>query len=887
MHTAPPATAATTLRRRRTAQLTRLPARLLHGRPSVPGVTIDPKNAGDHDDAIWVTRAPDGAYQALVHITEVAALVAKDSAADCEAYRRAATRYYETGADPMLAAYVANDAASLLPGLARLTFTHTLRFAPDAALLQHDWTRTQLASSHKLTYNEADWILGQPDHALHDMLTAAHDLATLLLARRRAAGALAVWDSVKRWRTTEEGFLLPIPEERLYQSNLIIQELMIAANSATAARCAREGIPILFRNHKARPAAPNHDDLLADIARAIALDQPGQLASLQDRLLLVLERATYGALLEGHWALCLPSYAHTTSPIRRFADLITQRQLIAYLQGAPFPYSLDALAAIAEHLTTLEHARKDAAREARRARPLPVAPKDLPDALAAVSTLSLTRILKRAIHLGDPDAALAAEITSRAEAQRLTAADLVLILFEAPDTPAWHALREPLLASLPSQPSLVKNTTAMLLRGLGCRDAKLVAVPHSEQPGQFQANLTLTFGARTLRLAGTAGTPAEARQTTRLALLRELAYDRPNGPVTAWNAQPPASTHLADALHRHAAGQEPTDEQLLTLEATLVAPTVPPLLLYQVLLETPAGAAWQRLRAATLAHLARDPSLAATVATLAAGRGDVWASLTRQDAATGQAHRPAFTCTVTIHDQGTVYRGQAAAGSKGRAYQQALLDLFARYHDLPLLTPSGTPKPAGTSGPQAAAAPAPRPSVPPKTLLNEICTRRRWPPPVYSMTISGPPHASTFDATVRLQTPGCPYEATGSASSRRQAETAAAAALLQLLPASQQPDATPPSGDAPSPASAWHGENAKGRLQELCQAHRWALPTYVSMRNTSDPDRFDAHVTLLTPTQTHRASATAACTIRQAEHQAAHALLRDLETQPTGAQTPA
>ncbi|MEW6283430.1 MAG: RNB domain-containing ribonuclease, partial [Candidatus Eremiobacterota bacterium] len=233
---------------------------------------------------------------------------------------------------------------SLLEGAPRPTLTVRMELDPEGDVLSVEVHPSRLTSSRRLEYDEADALMRDPaSDSLSSMLRAASRLAARLLKRRQQRGALALFDLERGVATSEDGLIRRLEDPYRYHSHLLIQELMILTNQVVAERMARNGVPILFRNHAARAIAPGRDKLVAELANTLASPETFPLETLEERLQLVLERARYDPRLEGHFALNLPAYAHFTSPIRRYADLVNQRVVTAALAGQPCPYSFDEL----------------------------------------------------------------------------------------------------------------------------------------------------------------------------------------------------------------------------------------------------------------------------------------------------------------------------------------------------------------------------------------------------------------------------------------------------------------------------------------------------------------------------------------------------------------
>lgn len=329
---------------------------------------VDAAATRDRDDAFAVTRVGSG-WRVEVHVANVADVVPVAGTADARAFARRASTYRRSGTTPMLGPEV-EAATTLVPGLDRRTVRFDIELDHAAAVtkttLSRSWTQGRAAA---LTYTAAAAVLADPAAPLHAEVLAAQQLATLLLARRRAAGALAIYDLVHGLATTEEGNLIVLDDQERSNTYMVVAELMILANSVGAVWAAERELPILYRNHRANPVGAAADVVAAEIMAA--LDDPARLAGVRARLAVTIGRASYDPVVRGHHGLQLPLYTHLTSPLRRWPDLASQRVLLAALDHAPAPYRVDQMAALAADFNrrdTAARAATAAHHQARRPR---------------------------------------------------------------------------------------------------------------------------------------------------------------------------------------------------------------------------------------------------------------------------------------------------------------------------------------------------------------------------------------------------------------------------------------------------------------------------------------------------------------------------------------
>lgn len=327
----------------------------------VRGLTIDAKHTRDIDDAIWITPQGSG-FQVDVSIADVASAVEPGSENDTRAFVATATKYFARGNSPMLPRKLSEDQLSLLPQQQRSTVTVSLVLDESFRVISGGIASTVLRSEGRISYEEIPAILGNPKDPFHSQIEMASRIAMGLLSHRRRAGAFALYDLNTGWVTTEEGYLRQLASHEETIGHILVQELMVLANSFVAAFAVTNDIPVPFRNHKARLAAPNRNELMLVISDAL-VSPNAQLEQIRQQTHMLLSKATYGSRLEGHYGLNEPAYLHFTSPIRRYADLVTHRQIKAFLGGHPFPYALEDIEVIALHLNEVARLERESVKQ--------------------------------------------------------------------------------------------------------------------------------------------------------------------------------------------------------------------------------------------------------------------------------------------------------------------------------------------------------------------------------------------------------------------------------------------------------------------------------------------------------------------------------------------
>ena len=324
----------------------------------LPIVAIDPADARDHDDAVWAAPDDDpsneGGWRAIVAIADVSFYVRPGSAIDRDARRRGNSVYFPDRVVPMLPEVLSADVCSLKAGEDRAALACHLTIAKDGKLVAWRFTRARLRLAANIAYEDAQAAIdGTIDHP---QLPALRDLWSCWAALAKARDAREPLDldlPERRVVLDETGRILSVaPRERL-DSMRLIEDYMIAANVAAAKALEAKRAPVMYRVHE----APSREKLVAlkdyldtfDVPLALGqvirpqtfnriLDRIGEAdfrPQVMEQILRSQTQAYYAPANQGHFGLSLGSYAHFTSPIRRYADLVVHRALVgAYGLGA-------------------------------------------------------------------------------------------------------------------------------------------------------------------------------------------------------------------------------------------------------------------------------------------------------------------------------------------------------------------------------------------------------------------------------------------------------------------------------------------------------------------------------------------------------------------------
>jgi ribonuclease R len=334
---------------------------------SLPTFTIDPSSAKDFDDAISaeeIDPARPDQWRIWVHIADVSAFVRPGSPVDREAYRRGTSVYVPGAVEPMLPEVLSNGACSLVPGQERLAVTVELEL-DGADVVRSAFYRSRIRSDERLDYDRVDRIFAGEEEAAEPWaapLAAARAASAALRERRDAAGALAVESSEPDFAFDRAGHVASSVGSVQTESHQLIEHLMIAANEAVARLLSERDVPALYRIHeRPEPAAaerlleqletlgvptPPAPENIAPGAAAGIIAAASQLVAAEVRrrdgrgrlgltslVLRSLKQARYSPENKGHAGLHSSAYAHFTSPIRRYPDLVCHRALLSAVGG--------------------------------------------------------------------------------------------------------------------------------------------------------------------------------------------------------------------------------------------------------------------------------------------------------------------------------------------------------------------------------------------------------------------------------------------------------------------------------------------------------------------------------------------------------------------------
>ncbi|HSI05621.1 MAG TPA: VacB/RNase II family 3'-5' exoribonuclease [Myxococcota bacterium] len=333
----------------------------------VPHVTIDGEDARDFDDA--VSAKPEGdRYRVWVSIADVSHYVREGTALDDAARARATSVYFPDRVLPMLPERLSNDLCSLRPNLPRLTMTAEFLVDADGTMTNVQVYHSLIDSAARLTYNIVQEVLDAKDVGIsgpkHPQTDLIHKLvipARWLRAQRTRRGAIDFEIPESRIQMGPDGAAADIVQRPRLEAHRLIEDLMVAANEAVAEYLIGKSWPALFRVHDSPD--PMKLELLVRWAGKLGIDFDPDAARdpkvlqkfilrmrshpaasvVQSLVLRMMQQARYGPENLGHYGLASKAYAHFTSPIRRYPDLVVHRALKALWAGQGKLQNLEGL----------------------------------------------------------------------------------------------------------------------------------------------------------------------------------------------------------------------------------------------------------------------------------------------------------------------------------------------------------------------------------------------------------------------------------------------------------------------------------------------------------------------------------------------------------------
>ena len=357
-------------------------------------VTIDGADAKDLDDAVTVTKFPDGTFKLGVHIADVSHYVTEGSPLDREAYDRGTSVYLTDRVIPMIPHRLSNGICSLNPQVDRLTLSCEMMIDGSGMVTSHEIFQSVIRTTERMTYSDVYKILEEKDAALIEryeplvpMFETMAELAAVLRQKREDRGAIDFDFPEAKILVDEDGWPTNVAIRERTVAERLIEEFMLAANETIAEHFKWMDVPFIYRIHEdpkpeklqrffefltnfglvVKGTGNNiHPKALQEIIESIE-GMPEE-PVISTMLLRSLQQAKYYAECLGHFGLSTEYYTHFTSPIRRYPDLIVHRLIRTYLvEGDVSQPTINHWGAImddiAEHTSKRERRAVDAERD--------------------------------------------------------------------------------------------------------------------------------------------------------------------------------------------------------------------------------------------------------------------------------------------------------------------------------------------------------------------------------------------------------------------------------------------------------------------------------------------------------------------------------------------
>lgn len=348
----------------------------------VPTFTIDPEDAKDFDDALSLTKLPNGNMEVGVHIADVTHYVRPGSVIEKTAQERATSVYLVDRTIPMLPERLSNHICSLNPSEDKLTYSAVFELDAKANVVSEWFGRTIINSDRRFSYSDAQKVIDTGDGDMKEQLITLNNLAQTLRSRRFATGSFAFERLEVKFNLSEKGVPLGILFREFGTANQLIEEFMLLANKRVAEYVGKKlkGKTFVYRIHD----KPNPEKLSSfsyfikrfgyEIDTANIKGLPAAMNKLMDEVsgkkeqnivetlaLRSMAKAIYSTDNIGHYGLAFSHYTHFTSPIRRYPDMMVHRLLSKYLEEQP-PRDKDKYSKLCEYSSKMERMATDAER---------------------------------------------------------------------------------------------------------------------------------------------------------------------------------------------------------------------------------------------------------------------------------------------------------------------------------------------------------------------------------------------------------------------------------------------------------------------------------------------------------------------------------------------
>ena len=324
---------------------------------ALPTITIDDTDTQDRDDALSLEKldisdvpspqegrlgwGQEQIYRLGIHITDAGALIPQDSVLDEVANLRMASLYIPDRKIPMLPTAVSHNKGSLEAGKRRAALSLLADISIEGEILRYEVKPSIIISDAALSYDEANKAIADATHAHHDILASLHTFTEALARQREAAGAVSIDRAELLINVVSPDDVQVNVVQRNSPAREMVAECMVLCNSMLASFCRDHDIPAAYRSQ----TAPDLSDLGAGLPPGVDIGEDGPL-----RQYLMLRRfapAQSGNTAAPHGGLGVPAYIQATSPLRRYPDMVMQRQITHYLSAGEPLYGVEDITSVA------------------------------------------------------------------------------------------------------------------------------------------------------------------------------------------------------------------------------------------------------------------------------------------------------------------------------------------------------------------------------------------------------------------------------------------------------------------------------------------------------------------------------------------------------------